>query len=152
MKMSPRRAMALCVLLATTATCGLTAAPAQAQDATPPPVNHNVDTNGVDVVLGQFNFSQELLSIGPADRHGLRYVRSLTGQGWLENFQGGFFQNGTEILISAGDTSTKFTSSKLSLYQNPVFTPARADGSSLTLSGSVFTYINAEGTVARFTA
>jgi RHS repeat-associated protein len=150
--MSPRRAAALCALLATTATCGLTAAPAQAQDATPPPVNHNVDANGVDVVLGQFNFSQELLSIGPADRHGLRYVRSFAGQGWLENFQGGLFQNGTEFLISAGNTSTKFTSSKLNLYQNPVFTPARADGSSLTLSGSVFTYINKEGTVARFTA
>ena len=136
-----------CALMTSTA---LTA-PALAQE--PPPVNHNVDGNGVDVVLGTFELAQTLVSIGPDWPRGLQYIRLLNGSGWIHNFTGGIHQTFNQLFVSVGSTSTKFTySGGSSLYSPGSFTPAMADGSSLTRSGGVFTYTNGRGEIARFTA
>src|ERR1041384_1685185 len=61
-----RRAMA-CALFAGTAVCGLTAQPAQAQQATPQKFR-NVDANGVGLTWGDFvmNFTEGSIGSGDA--------------------------------------------------------------------------------------
>ncbi|MEA3030089.1 MAG: hypothetical protein QOG13_1414, partial [Sphingomonadales bacterium] len=136
-----------CALLTSTA---LTA-PALAQS--PPPVNHNVDDNGIDVVLGRFELSQTLVSIGPPWPHGLHYTRIRDDDRWVDNFTGGIYQVFNQLFVSIGNSSAKFIySGGNSLFTAGSFTPARADGSTLTRSGGVFTFTNSRGEIARFTA
>lgn len=125
--------------------------PATGQTA--PPVNHNVDGNGVDVVLGTFELAQTLVSIGPEWPHGLQYVRMRNGAQWTDNFAGGIYQAFNQLFVSVGATSAKFIySGGNSLFTPGSFTPALADGSTLTRSGGVFTYTSSNGDIARFTA
>jgi RHS repeat-associated protein len=137
-----------CALLAST---GLSV-PAFAQ-ANPPPTNHNVDANGVDVVLGTFNLTQTLLSIGPTNSQGLQYTRTRDNDRWVSNFSGGLYQQGSEFYVSIGNTSDKFTySGGSSLYNSGTFTSVLGDGATLTRSGSSFTYTNSQGVSALLTS
>jgi RHS repeat-associated protein len=146
MKTTPLGARAIaCALLATTATCGLTAAPAHAQ-GTAPPVHHNVDENGVDLVLGSFNFSQTLLSIGPGNHHGLQYRRTFSAEGWVDGFHGRLYNEGDYYFVSIANTSDKFVPSGGS------FASATGNGATLTQQGGTFTYVSATGEKARFAA
>jgi RHS repeat-associated protein len=131
---------------------GMTAHAARAQEQQPA-LNHNIDRNGVDVVLGQFEMSQTLLSIGPEAPHGLRYVRSQGADQWIGNYSGGIFQSGADLFVSIGTTSAKFTySGGMNLYNSGTFSTTQGNGTTLTRSGGVFTFTNSSGEVARFTA
>jgi RHS repeat-associated protein len=126
-------------------------APAMAQTA--PPVNHNVDGNGIDLVLGTFELAQTLVSIGPEWPQGLQYMRMRNDAIWVDNYTGGVYQAFNQVFVSVGSTSAKFIySGGNSVFTPGSFTPALADGSTLTRSGGVFTYTNSRGEIARFTA
>jgi hypothetical protein len=76
-----RSSAAVCTLLASTALC---VTPARAQVAAPP-VQQSVDSNGVDMALGIYNFSAPSLSIGPSGPQGLVFSRELRGNGWRDS-------------------------------------------------------------------
>jgi RHS repeat-associated protein len=147
MNITSYRARALaCALLATTAYCGLTAAPAQAQTASiaPPPVRSAIDENGVDTTRGTFNISHSGLSIGAAYPQGLAHSLVSSGGGWFNAANSLIRAEGSTYTVWADGFSDSFTLS------GGVFTPTEANGSSLVDSGTFFTYTTRSGAVAIF--
>jgi RHS repeat-associated protein len=144
MTTSKTRAAGLRALLATTALCGLAAAPAAAQTLdTAPPVRSNFDENGVDVARGYFKTHSTDISIGPDGRGGLAFVRSfgsaLAGGG--SNFDLGIFPGSSQTLASVGGRSYAFTPS------GSAFVSADGSGATLTKSGATYTLTTEDGTV-----
>jgi hypothetical protein len=81
MKTTSLRARALsCALLAGTALCGLSAAPAAAQSS---PTYRNLDSNGVDLVRGDFltSFPEGSIGSGEAELALLRMVGATGSNG-----------------------------------------------------------------------
>ena len=144
-KTSARRAAISCALLATTAFCGLNAAPAAAQEASvvPFPVRQFADENGVDLATGVFTALTPSVAIGAGDA-GLTYVREVRANQFRDTMTWNIAVSGSTYTVVMGTGSEVFTLS------NGVFTPAEPQGSSLSLSGGVYTYTARDGTVATF--
>ncbi|PVM90329.1 RHS repeat domain-containing protein [Caulobacter endophyticus] len=124
---------------------------AYAQTAPIPPENYEVDARGVDVLSGRPFVPGPSISIGDPSAGGLSYRRDLVMAGWRDSFLGSinFTFTGTTYLVSLGSTTKVFTRS------GSTFTPAQADGSSLTATGTApyftqFVYTSPDGVVARF--
>ena len=136
-KISRRLRLALC------ATTGLCAAPLLAQIAAPP-VQQNIDGNGVDVVLGTFNTSSNDLSIGPAGLHGLHLTREYRGSGWRDNLIATLSGDIYNVTVSVGGSSDSFTRDGSGNY-----TSTTGNGATL-IEASDYTYTSTNGTIVRF--
>lgn len=110
----------------------------------PPPVRSSLDENGVDVTRGEFTVSQRPVSIGPAYPHGLSYTMQNFNQGWQGSVRSAIFQSGSTYTATVEGVSDAFT------LAGGVYTPTEANGSSLTKSGTTFTYTGRNGVVATF--
>ena len=138
-------------LLATTATCGPTASPAQAQTTAPAempaaPVHSIGDENGVDLSTGQVQVSQTDVSIGPNDHRGLRYSRVGGGANWRDNVLAVIDGTAANPTISFGGSSEQFT------LTDGSYVSVQGRGSTLTRDASGdFTYTASDGTVILFT-
>lgn len=134
--------------LTTILSCGFVA-PAYAQvDAsqTPPPTVVTADGNGVDLVRGTFTVGRSLIAIGNGRPSGMSYSRSFTGSGWRDNYMAAINQSGSDVFVSFGGSSDRFTVS------GTIYTPAEGQGSTLVtgpLAGQL-KYTAADGTVVIF--
>ncbi|HEV2078768.1 MAG TPA: hypothetical protein VGR19_02560 [Allosphingosinicella sp.] len=140
-----------CALLA--GTCLV--APAQAQTSEPPPpepvasepppIRSAVDDNGVNLISGTFNFSVLEGAIGAGDG-AVSFVRHWAGTGaWTDNWSGGLYveETGAGMIWYAqfGTISDSFAQS------GSAFTPVKADGASLTQTGTnTYRYTSRDGT------
>lgn len=111
---------------------------------TPPPVKETVDARGVDLITGALTLSVTPLTIGTPGKGGMSYSRSFVGNGWRESFVGTINATGSSYMVSLGGSSESFTSS------SGVFTADAQTGSTLTASGSTYTYTTRDGTVMTF--
>jgi RHS repeat-associated protein len=118
------------------------AALAQTQ-TTDVPVRQFQDNNGVDLLSGTFTTATSV-AIGDAE-NGLAFTRVLRGANALDNMLGEIVL-GTTTTVRLNGRAEKFTQS------GSVFTPVEQNGSTLTLSGSIYTYRIADGTTSTFTA
>lgn len=138
---------ALIALMASTAI----ASPAYSQIASaPPPKFSNVDENGVDLTTGLVSFSLNEGSIGSGP--GAISFQRIWAQdaGWTDNWTGGLYGatiNGQAVtVVQIAGISETFTES------GGIYTNQKANGGTLTLSGSIFTYTASEGTQIKFAA
>jgi len=132
-----------CALLASTAPLAL-AMPAQAQtQTTAGPVRQFPDGNGVDLMTGKFTVTTGI-SIGDADS-GLSFTREIQGGLALDNMLGAITGDGSTYTVTVGGQTELFNLS------GGVFTPLEQNGSTLTLSGTSYTYRSNDGTAALFT-
>jgi RHS repeat-associated protein len=136
------RSLAL-ALLATTATCGLTAAPAHAQTA-PPPNFTQVDGNGVDLSGGYVSTSLTEGSIGSGEG-AVSLERVWAGNaGWTDNWSGRLYRRTSggvsQMVAEFGGMSDIFTIS------GTTYTSSKGDGATLVGSGGGYTYTAADGT------
>ena len=132
-----------CALYATTALVitNLAATPAEAQA----PMKHPLpDGNGVDVIYGIPWIRSGSLTIGQPDQGGLEFYRVWQGGGALSNFASGISGNGTNFTVKVGFSIETFT------LVSGVYQSDDGMGSTLTFSGSLFTYTTRDGTVVRF--
>lgn len=130
-------------LLATTC---LFSSPAMAQVAqriySDPPEYVNADSGGTDVITGSpsFEMQEGVIGSGP----GAIEMRRIFGGDnfWTDNWSGALFQSPDTLnwVVSFGSTSKSFS------YANGVYTSLKADGATLTASGSIYTYRGADGT------
>ena len=98
----------VCVLALAHSTTG------RAQTPAPPPVFPAVDSNGVDVATGTFNFAQTDVVIGPPNG-GLAYTRyHLSGpnSSWTHNHNSYIAASGTTCTVVLGPYTETFTSSQ----------------------------------------
>ncbi|MDT8757592.1 hypothetical protein MZO42_02675 [Sphingomonas psychrotolerans] len=121
-------------------------APAAAQQT--PPLNVDVDENGVDLVSGNFVTSITEGSIGSGEG-AVAYTRSRSGAStWIDNWSGGLLLNTVGSVTTAyvlfGPSSDAFTSS------GSTYTPVKANGSSLTSNLQGYLYTAADGTKIQF--
>jgi RHS repeat-associated protein len=115
----------------------------------PPPVFPAVDSQGVDVTNGGFNYSQTDVVIGQPGSGGLSYTRYYVGSGWTTNQTGRFFANGTSYSVSLGTTTETFTGSGSDCQS--AISSDQERGSTLTCSDSThFIYTTADGTAMTF--
>jgi len=133
-------------LLATTAICGLTAAPAMAQSGRPS-IHKNVDANGVDLTDGSFNFSLMEGSIG-AGEEAIALVRSFGLGGERDNLSVRFSRSvsgGTAtIALAFGNAREEFSGASGATS----FASAQGSGATLTKIGpSDYRHTDAGGTV-----
>lgn len=117
---------------------------AQGQLLTPPPSDISVDSRGIDIIAGRFNYSVTDVTIGQPDAGGLNYSRSYVGPGWRDNITGTVYVSGSNITVSIGGSSERFTLS------GSTYTPVLDQGSTLSLSSGVYTYTMRDGTRAYF--
>ena len=128
-----------CALLASTA---LTA-PALAQTA-PPPRFNQVDSNGIDLVTGDFFFSLTEGTIGFGEGE-LALTRNWAGPGgWTDNWSGALYTRtigGTaQVVVVFGSYSDTFTIS------GGTYTSTKGDGATLVAAGSGYLYTASDGT------
>lgn len=121
-------------------------APAAAQQT--PPLNVDVDENGVDLVSGNFVTSITEGSIGSGEG-AVAYTRSRSGAStWIDNWSGGLLLNAVGSVTTAyvlfGPSSDAFTSS------GSTYTPVKANGSSLASNLQGYLYTAADGTKVQF--
>jgi RHS repeat-associated protein len=110
-----------------------------------PPVHQSVDSNGVDIALGEFRMSVPLLSIGPADRRGLTLSRFGSPGQWRENLTATIASAGVgKLVVSIGSASNSFT------HTGGVYTNVEGNGATLTFNGAEYTYTLSDGTIAVF--
>jgi RHS repeat-associated protein len=134
-----RRAIA-CALLATTCF----SAPAHAQSMTTlAPVRQFPDGNGVDLLTGGFTSTVPPVAIGDAES-GLTFSREIRNTFGIDSMLGQVSANGSTYTVSIGQKSENFT------LAGGIYTPVEQNGSTLTLSGSTYTYRAGDGTVAIF--
>jgi hypothetical protein len=142
MKTTSLRARALaCALLATTAYCGLSAQPAAAQVSSP--TYRNLDSNGVDLVRGDFltGFPEGSIGSGEAEL-ALQRMVGATGS----NGSPGFSQWDHMLLnVTSTGTYVDFGS------RSDAFPGAESRGAALSGSGSSYQYRSPDGTVIAFT-
>ncbi len=127
-------------LLATTSL----ATPSLAQEASivPFPVRQFTDGNGVDLLSGTFTVLSPSIRIG--GNMGLSYVREVRGGTFRDTMMWNIGVSGSTYTVAMGPRSEVFTLS------SGVFTPVEQTGSTLTLSGGIYSYTSSEGTVATF--
>lgn len=121
---------------------------AEAQNtlSSPPPIYSAVDPQNVDVGTGSFTAQGEQISIGQANMGGLTFSRTFIGNGWVHSLDGKITQSGTAFIVSLGAASESFTTSNGGVS----FTNNGGGGSTLSRSGSLYTYTLADGGVATF--
>jgi len=129
---------ALVALLATTAI----GSQAKAQIAPPGPVRDAIDTNGVDLFSGRMMIQAPGLTIGGADQ-GMSYARVFRQTTWTDDLIA-TLDPGITSTISQGLRSDSFTLS------GGVYTSTEGNGATLALSGLIYTYTAADGTVIHF--
>jgi RHS repeat-associated protein len=136
------------VVIAAIAFCTAVSQPiaAFAQGSLPgsPPVFSTVDENGVNLASGAFNLTMRDVSIGPDGGGGLAFERNWIGTGWRWNHIGTINSSGSTYTVSIGAGAETFTLS------SGVYTSDQAMGSTLSVSGSIYTYTLRDGTVALF--
>jgi YD repeat-containing protein len=119
-------------------------------DVPAPPVRDSVDSNGVDVVSGQFISNPTDLSIGPPGLHGLAYSRCWSGHGWRHSLIVTMSGSGLTPTVSIGGSSETFTRVAVT-STGSTYTADLADGSSLFREPSGdYVYTGRDGTVVRF--
>lgn len=128
-------------LLASTAL----AAPAMAQLASAPqmPRGRVIDANGVDLTTGSYVSPESQISLG-ADQASLVYSQRLVGGlWWINNFHIALETTATTAKLTIGTEAKTFNLS------GTTYTPADADGSSLTYNSTtqVYTYTGRDGAV-----
>ncbi len=138
-----RRFARRALLSVSTILCSGLAAPAFAQLAAPAPVRQSVDANGVDLFAGTMNVDAPGISMGKGDQ-GLSYHQLNRGMGWTDSLTAALNQSGNAVTVALGGTTDSFTVS------GTTYTPTQGNGATLSLSGSVFTYTRADGTVVHF--
>ncbi|WP_342250890.1 RHS repeat-associated core domain-containing protein [Sphingomonas sp. OTU376] len=133
-------------ILATTAVGGSVLAPTvKAQTAAVVPVRETIDANGVDLFLGTMNADAPALSAGQSGAQGLAYRKLVRGSsGWGDNLMAELTVSGSTVYIYAGGKTDRFTVS------GSTYTGTEGNGTSLSLSGNVYTYVMADGSVAHF--
>lgn len=120
---------------------------AQSYTAIPaPPVNMAVDANGVDLIGGTITVPGESISIGVEGEGGLTYARALSRDAWRHNLIGTINSAGSVYTVSIGNDSESFT------LTSGEFKSDQRQGSTLTLSGGIYTYTMRDGTVVQFAA
>jgi RHS repeat-associated protein len=119
--------------------------PAFAQEYQPPavpPIRQTVDQNGVDLISGTLVGRTHSVSIGGPGTMGLSWSRTVTSTG--------SFRDSTAIVmtvyeptytVSVGGSSESFT------HSGTDFISDQKTGSTLSLSGSTYTYTTRDGTV-----
>ena len=140
MKTTSLRARALaCALLTGTALCGLAAAPAAAQTG---PTFRNLDSNGVDLVRGDFltSFPEGSIGSGEAELALLRMLGATGSNGTLGSSQ---WDHIIFNIVSSG-TYVDFGS------RVDKFPGAESRGASLAGSVDSYTYISPDGTAIAF--
>ncbi len=120
---------------------------AQGASGAPPPVRSSVDSNGVDLLSGDFTYSATDVVIGQPQQGGLTYARTFHKDRWRDNHTGTITSSGTTYTVSLGSGSGVFT-----LSGGGVYTADQADGSSLTFDAGTQTYryTSSDGAVAVF--
>jgi len=123
-------------------------ASAQSIPAPAPSVGGYFDGNGVDLLTGAEKITTGMVSIG-SGADGL--AASVTSDFSLEDpehrdslFGAINYYSGRGYVVSFGEGAEEFTLS------GSVYTPKRANGTSLTLSSGIYTYTLSDGTVALF--
>lgn len=144
-----RRAIArllACSILSVPVIGGLCLTPAaRAQVAAAAPVRESVDANGVDLFLGTMNANGPVLSAGQSGAQGLSYYKLYRGNtGWGDNIMASLTVSGSSVLIYYAGRTDRFTISGSS------YIGTEGNGTSLSLSGNVYTYTMADGSVAHF--
>jgi RHS repeat-associated protein len=133
------RSGVLRALLATSCLTG-TAELAHSQNLPSPPVREAIDENGVDVIRGTYNFEQTDISIGTG-RQGLSLVRrGANSTNWSHDKRASLHGSGGSVTLTIDGRSDSFIA----------FISTEGSGSTLTLSGGVYTYTRRDGTVATF--
>ncbi len=149
MKTTSLRARGLaCALLAGTALCGLAAEPAAAQT---PPAYRNFDSNGVDLVRGDYLLSFVEGSIGSGEAE-LALVRTAgSAAGGPSHWDGiglsltrPYAGGPATVTVTLANKSERFTES------GGTFTSSLAIGSTLTGGGGSLTYATSDGTMIGF--
>lgn len=129
-------------LLATSCLTGA-AGTAYSQTLPSPPVREAIDENGVDVVRGTYSFEQADISIGTGSQ-GISLVRrGANVTGWTHDKRASLQSSGGYVSLTIDGRSDSFTGGSS-------FIPTEGSGSTLTLSGGVYTYTRGDGTVATF--
>ncbi len=123
-------------------------ASAQTVPAPAPYVGGYFDANGVDLLTGAEKITTGMVSIG-SGADGLS--ASVTSDFSLENpehrdslFGAINYYSGRGYVVSFGEAAEEFTLS------GSVYTPKRANGTTLSLSGGIYTYTLSDGTIALF--
>jgi hypothetical protein len=139
---SRSRAALSCALLATTAFCGLAAAPAAAQ-AQAAPAARNLDPNGVDLTRGDYAFRFVEGTIGSGDG-ALSLVRTGMASHMWDNvyLQASTLASSLVLTAHFGDRSERFTAGQ---------DPAEATGSQLVPVTGGYRHRSADGTIILFT-
>jgi len=116
-----------------------------AQLAPPAPVRQTVDGNGVDIFSGALYIDGPPISMGGSAPQGLQYYRLNRGLGWADNIVAVMNITGSTVTITMGGNSNNFTVS------GSTYTNTEGNGSTLSLSGLIYTFSTADGTIAHFT-
>jgi len=116
------------------------ASPALSQSATltPAPIRQTVDDNGVDLFQGTMNAATPPTSIGPDGD--IVYRRQYLGNRYLDSVTGFIAATGSTYTVSIGGEAEQFTLS------GTTFSTIDSTGSTLTRSGSFYTYTSSDGT------
>jgi len=136
------------IAFATFACALLMSGGAQSQPSLPtslPPVRSMVDENGVDLTSRTFIYTSPELLIGSADGAGLSYSRTWTNDGWRHNYVLTVIETAGVATVSIGPESYTFSIS------GGLYTSLQGNGTTLTLSGSTYTFTNRVGAVYAFT-
>ena len=135
-------------LITTTILASGLAAPVYAQiDAQqgPPPTEVTTDGNGVDLVRGKLTLGRTVAAVGGTSG-GMAYVRNFTGDGWRDNWMTAAHRIGSDVTISIGASSERFTVS------GTTYTAAEGQSSTLVTGPSAgqLKFTAADGTVVIF--
>lgn len=122
--------------------------PAFSQDYSPPgipPIRQTIDQNGVDVTRGTIIAGAHSVSIGPPAAAGMSWSRTVTGGvSYFDSTAITISVSGTTYTVSIGGSSESFT------LTGGYYVPGQGTGSTLTLSGTTFTYTSKDGAVYTF--
>jgi RHS repeat-associated protein len=136
------------LLISTVLASGL-AAPALAQSTTPTPLPYGwEDKNGVEMATGTVETSDTFLSIG-ANEGTLSFGMETTKGVWGNNTY-----TGKIVVVTAGATITATVdfggNSESFTVTGSSYVSKKAEGSTLALSGSLYTYTTSDGTTITF--
>ena len=135
------------LLMTGVAAIGLVCAnPALAQEQPTPPEHYTLDERGVDLVHGTFNYYEADVVIGQPGNGGIIHGRMHANNGWRDTLSGSIRASGTLYTVSMGAESELF------IRSGSTFTPASTNGSTLTLSGSTYTFTTSDGAVGEYAA
>jgi RHS repeat-associated protein len=79
-----------------------------AQEQPIPPEHYTLDSRGVDLVSGSFNYGTTEVVIGQPGAGGLAYGRVWTNNGWRDSLIGGISFQADEMIVSVGPVSELF--------------------------------------------